>query len=135
MYILWHCTQHTETLQEGSAPVFIVRGPCGKDSVSQRKQGGYLQSGHLLLCLNSEGLKRLRMVHCYTNRIPMLLSASGACLESAMKKGSKAVQEYTPVAYKKDFVVQIFWFAQNGRWVPTAVPAYGSPCSILDWGN
>ena len=75
MFILWHCTQHTETLLEESAPAFLVRDPCGKHSVLQRKQGGYLQSGHLLLCLKTEGLKRLRVACCYTNRIQMLLSA------------------------------------------------------------
>lgn len=54
--------------------------------VSQGKQEGGLQSEHRLLYLNSGSLKRLRIAHCYTNRIQMLLAASGACLESAMKE-------------------------------------------------
>jgi len=57
--------------------------------------------------------------------------SSGACLESAMKQGSKAVQEYSAVAYKKDVMVQILCFAQNRRWVLAAVPGCWSPSSFL----
>lgn len=115
-----------------SAPAPAVRGPWANTD-SWGKQGGFSQPGHLWLCLNSgarEGWGGLAAAqtefkcHCQLQR---------AWLESAMKKGSKAVQEHSAVAHKKGFYCSNPFFCTE--WVLAAGPDNGSPSPCLGWGN
>lgn len=98
-----------------------------------RKAGRVLTARASLAVFEFRGSQRPRRARCCTGRIQMSLSAFGAWLESAMKKGSKAVQEHSAAAHKKGFYCSNPFFCTE--WVLAAGPDNGSPPPCLGWGS